>query len=131
MDFINKWKDKIAHYIDVRVQLVKLSLIERTSSVLSYFIFVFICLFISVSVLIFLGIVIGELFSDILDSRPLGYLVTTGIYLLFLLLMVGLRKSIVGAFSSIFIRMLTAADDDDDDDKDKEAAQQAKAGQTT
>lgn len=129
MDFINKWKDKIAHYIDVRVQLVKLSLIERTSSVLSYFIFVFICLFISVSVLIFLGIVIGELFSDILDSRPLGYLVTTGIYLLFLLLMVGLRKSIVGAFSSIFIRMLTAADDDDDDDK--EAAQQANAGQTT
>jgi hypothetical protein len=116
MNFINKWKDKIAHYVDVRVQLVKLSVIERSSNVLSYFIFVFICLFISLSVLIFLGIVLGELFSGLLDSRPLGYLVTTGIYLLLVGLMFAMRKTIINAFSSAFIRILTSMDDDDEDD---------------
>ncbi|WP_276132368.1 hypothetical protein [Polluticoccus soli] len=125
MNFINKWKDKIAHYVDVRIQLVKLNVIERSSNVLSYLIFVFICLFLSLSVLIFLGIVIGELFSGIFDSRPLGYLVTTGIYILLVALMFGLRKSIINTFAGVFIRILTSVDEDDTDEEEQDATKAA------
>jgi hypothetical protein len=69
--------------------------------------------------------VIGELFSGILDSRPLGYLVTTGIYILLVALMFALRKSIISAFSGAFIRILTSVDDEDDDEDEKDAAKAA------
>lgn len=50
MNFISKWKDKIAHYIEVRINLFKLGLIERVSNVLSYLTFVFIGLFLSLPI---------------------------------------------------------------------------------
>lgn len=119
MNFINKWKDKIAHYVDVRVQLVKLDIIERTSGVLSYLIFIFICLFLALTILIFLGIVLGELFSGLIGSRPLGYLVTSGIYVLLMGLMFALRKPILDTFSGAFIRILTHEDEGDEEEHDQ------------
>ena len=107
MDFINKWKDKIAHYVDVRLSLVKLGFIERTSNILSYLIFVFIGLFLSVSILIFLGIGIGEYFADLLDSRAGGFFITAGFYTLLLVLMFLLRNAIINGFSGMFIRIMT------------------------
>lgn len=93
---------------------MKLSLIEKVSNVLSYLIFVFISLFISVSVLIFIGIVLGELFSGLTGSRPVGYLITTGIYILLLVILFLLRKPVVNAFSGIFIRILTDTDEEEE-----------------
>ena len=116
MSFIDKWKDKIAHYIDVRVSLIKLGLIERVSGILSYLIFVFIGLFLTVSILIFIGIGIGEYFGEVLDSRAGGFFITAGFYVLLLGLMFFLRVPVTSAFSSAFIRILT--DDGPDDGKD-------------
>jgi hypothetical protein len=116
MNFIAKWKDKIAHYIDVRLQLMKLSLVEKLSNVLSYLIFVFISLFISVSVLIFVGIVLGELFSGVTGSRTLGYLITTGFYVLLLIVLFLLRRPVINAFAGIFVRILTDTDEEEDEE---------------
>jgi hypothetical protein len=120
MSFINKWKDKIAHYVDVRLSLVKLGFIERTSNILSYLIFVFIGLFLTVSILIFLGIGIGEYFADVLDSRAGGFFITAGFYVLLLVLMFLLRIPITTAFSSAFIRIMT--DEGPEDEEDKKAS---------
>jgi hypothetical protein len=125
MNFINKWKDKIAHYVDVRIQLAKLTVIERASNVLSYLIFVFICLFLAVTILIFLGISLGELFSGMTDSRALGYLMTTGVYLLLVVVLFLARKPIVESFAGVFVRMLTSGDDDDDEEERKNNQNQA------
>ncbi len=118
MSFIDKWKDKIAHYVDVRLDLLKLGFIERTSNILSYLIFVFIGLFLAVSILIFLGIGIGEYFSELLDSRAGGFFITTGFYILLLLILVMARVPVLKMFAGIFIRIMTASDEDDDDEDD-------------
>jgi phosphotransferase system glucose/maltose/N-acetylglucosamine-specific IIC component len=118
LDYISRWKDKVAHYVDVRVQLIKLNLIERVSGVLSYFIFAFICLFLTVCVLIFLGVGLGEFLSDVFDSRAGGYFATAGIYALLLLLLFGFRKTIANSFSSVFIRIMTAVDEDEEEKND-------------
>lgn len=117
MSFVSKWKDKIAHYVDVRLDLIKLGFIERTSSILSYLIFVFIGLFLSVSILIFLGIGIGEYFSALLDSRAGGFFITAGFYILLLIILFLMRNSVITAFAGIFIRILTATDHDEDEKK--------------
>ncbi|RYD58746.1 MAG: hypothetical protein EOP56_03935 [Sphingobacteriales bacterium] len=119
LDFVNKWKHKIAHYIDVRLQLMKLSIIERVSNVLSYFIFAFITLFLGVAILVFLGISIGEALSSLVDSRALGYLMTTGIYVLLFVVLILCRTAITNKFAGVFITMLTHIDDEEKDDKDE------------
>jgi hypothetical protein len=118
MSFITKWKDKIAHYVDVRLSLMKLGFIERTSSILSYLIFVFIGLFLSVSILIFVGIGIGEYFSEVLDSRAGGFFITAGFYVLLLVVMFLLRNPIINAFAGVFIRIMTEVDTDAHADKE-------------
>jgi len=114
MNLIGKWKEKIAHYIEVRVQLMKLSFIERTSNILSYLVFTFISLFLILTVLIFLGIGVGEFFGEMLNSRATGFFITAGLYILMFGLLMLLRQPIIKAFSGLFIRILTENDDDED-----------------
>ncbi len=119
MSFISKWKDKISHYIDVRLNLMKLGLIERASSILSYLIFVFIGLFLTVAVLIFIGIGIGEYFADVFDSRAAGFFMAALLYIVLLVLMYLLRKPITNGFAGVFIRIMTAPDPDEERDTEK------------
>jgi hypothetical protein len=121
MNLFNRWKDKATDYIDVRVGLLKLSFIERTSMLLGNLMVSFIYLFVALAFFIFLGFAMLEAFSSMLDSRIGGAFLTAGVFALMLVILFAVRKSIVHAFSSIFIRILTDSDDDDDDDeKDRE-----------
>lgn len=113
VNFFNKWKDKITQYVDIRIQLFKLEFIEKTSNVLSYIIFSFVMLLITMSVLIFLGIGLGEWLCEMFNTRSGGFFATAGIYIIFLLIIFAFRKKLVRAFSSMFIRILT-------EDKDHE-----------
>jgi hypothetical protein len=116
INFFSKWKDKITQYVDVRIQLFKLEFIEKTSNVLSYIIFSFVMLLITMSILIFLGIGLGEWLCEVLHTRTGGFFATAGIYIIFMLIIFGFRKQLVRAFSSMFIRILT---DDKDHQEDK------------
>lgn len=122
LDFVNKWKDKVAHYIDVRLQLMKLSVVERVSGVLSYFLYVFISLFLAVTVLVFLGIGIGEFLSEVLDSRAGGFFITTGIYIVLLVILLMSRKAIINKLAGAFIAMLTDSSDEADDEAERPSA---------
>jgi len=113
MNFISKWKDKITEYVEVRVQLAKLSFIERTSHILGYLVFTFVILSLLLPILIFLGIGLSEVFTTLLDSRIGGYFVTVGIYILLLVLLVAMRKSIINKFATVFIAKLSEGDEDD------------------
>ena len=119
MNFFSRWKDKATEYIDVRVGLLKLSFIERTSMLLGNLMVSFIYLFIALAFFIFLGFALLETFSSMLDSRVAGAFLTAGFFALMLGLLFALRKSIIHAFTGIFIRILTEGDDDDDDDDDR------------
>ncbi|MBS1782775.1 MAG: hypothetical protein JSS78_06895 [Bacteroidetes bacterium] len=114
MDFISKWKDKIAHYVDVRISLLKLGFIEKTSNILSYLIFVFIGLFLGLSILLFVGIALGEYFAAVFSSRTAGFMTTVGFYAVLLGCLFGLRKTIITAFSGVFIRILTSGNTEEE-----------------
>ena len=115
LNFINKWKDKITHNLDLRIDLLKLDFIERTSGILSYFIFTIICLLLALCILLFLGMGLGEYFSKVTDSNALGYIITAGIYILLFFILALARKPIVRLFLGIFINIMT--DDENLDDE--------------
>lgn len=120
LGFIGKWKDKLADYVDMRVRLVKLDFIERTSQVLSFFTFTIVCFLLVLPILLFMGIGVAEFFADLVGSRGGGYLIITGLYLLALGLLFIYRKRFIRKFTGLFIRVMT---DDDEDDEDEQLAE--------
>ncbi len=118
-NLINKWKDKIVQYLDVHLRLIKLNFIERTSNVLSYILFVMLALFIFFAVLLFVGLGLAELLSDLFQSRTGGFFGAAGFFLIVLLIAIALNERISKWFSVIFIRILTSKGDDDDDEDEK------------
>lgn len=120
MNLFTRWKDKATEYVDVRVGLLKLSFIERTSTLLGNLMVSFIYLFTGLAFFIFLGIAILETFIYMFDSRVGGAFMTAGLFALMFVVLYAMRKSIIKAFTGIFIRVLTERDDDDDDDDIKD-----------
>lgn len=124
MNVFNKWKDKLTHYVDVRLNLIKLGFIERTSTVLGFVILTFIMLFLTLAVLLFIGIGLQEWFAVLLDdNRVAAAFLTALFYLLFIIMMVLLRKPIVNGFAGMFIRVMT---DSGDDEKESETREEIK-----
>jgi uncharacterized protein YqhQ len=115
MSLVQNIKDKVTQFVDVRLNLVKLTVIERSSSVLGYLIYTFILLFLVLAVFLFLGIGLQEWFSELVDSRIGGAFMTMGFYVLLILLAFVLRKKILAGFAGIFISILTAQDPDDEE----------------
>lgn len=120
LGFIGKWKDKLADYVDMRVRLVKLDFIERTSQVLSFFTFTIVCFLLVLPILLFMGIGVAEFFADLVGSRGGGYLIITGLYLSALGILFMYRKRFIKKFTGLFIRVMT--DDEDEDDDEQPAA---------
>jgi len=120
MGLFSDLKEKITKHIQVRIDLLKLDMIEGSSGILSYFMFAFICLFIFFAIILFFGLGLSEVFSDAGMSRGASFLLTMGIYCLLLFIVVLLRKSISRFFSGVFIRIMTEGDvKDDADDKNE------------
>jgi hypothetical protein len=118
MSIFGQIKDKIAQYVDVRVKLVKLTVIGRTASLLSYFMYALLGIFVVFCILLFSGLSVVEGLMALGLSRLVSTVIMLGVYVLVMLLLVALRKSIIRAFSSIVIRILTEGDSHDDDDED-------------
>ena len=115
-NLFNQWKENATRFLDVRTNLVKLTFVERTSNVLSFLIYIFILLFLSVAVLIFLGIALQETFTTWFDgNRVAGAFATFGFYVLLAAVVVLMRKAILNGFAGIFVRILTSDDEDEMD----------------
>jgi Zn-dependent protease with chaperone function len=115
MNLFTRWKDKASEFIDVRVGLFKLSLIERTSTLLGNLMLAFIYLFLALAVLTFLGFGLMETFSELVHSRVGGAFITAGVFALLLVLLFAVRKLIIRSFAGIFVRILTEPNEGDDD----------------
>jgi hypothetical protein len=121
MSIIAQLKEKVTAYAEVYIKLLKVNFIERTSDILSYFIFSVICVFITFCILLFLGMGFSEFLTDAGLSKTAAVFITSGTYLLLLLIIIMLRKQIVNFFAAIFVRIMTEADkkpEDDDDDEE-------------
>jgi hypothetical protein len=111
MNLFDKLKEKITAYVDLRINLLKINVIERSSGILAYVIYVIIIMFFLLAVLLFFGLGMSEAFSSLVNSRPLGYFMAFGVYFILFITIMLCRKSIVGLFRNRFIALMTEQDD--------------------
>ncbi len=112
MGIFSQLKEKVTQYVDVYVKLFKINFIERTANLLSYFIFLLIGLFIVFCILLFTGFGLTEVFIMLGLTKMAGFFVTIVIYLLFLLIIMAMRKKITRFFATGIIRVMTEGDDE-------------------
>lgn len=96
-----------SHYLEDRVNIIKLGIVERMAVVMSFTMFMMLIMFLMIAVVIFIGIGLGLYIGDILDSPTGGYFATAGITMLFLLLFFLMKKTLLKSFAGIFINLLT------------------------
>lgn len=105
--------DKALSYLSAKMDLLKLSLIERVSLILGFFMFTMVSMIMVMAAIVFLGIGLSEYFAVITNSVPLGYLIVSGIYILLLLLIFVFKKRLSKWFAGLFITLLTGDEDED------------------
>ena len=118
MSIFAQVKEKITQYIDVYIKLAKISFIEGTSNILSYFMFAFICLFLIFCVVLFMGFGMVEVFTAIGFTRLSALLMVLGLYFVTLILVLLLRGKITRYFAGGFIKLMTGGSKDDEEDDD-------------
>ncbi len=108
-------KEKVTKHVEVRVKLFQLTVISRTSSLLSFFMFALIVLFMAFCMMLFIGFGITQALVNAGISTVWSYFVTTGIYCILLFILLANRKGVLRFFTSTFVSVLTDESDDDDD----------------
>lgn len=105
---VKEFKDKnlfeqLKEYITTRIELVKIDLIEKSSALISTIISVVIIGFLSVFILIFLSTGLALYLGDLVQSEAAGFFIVAGIYILLVILIILLRKSL---FETRIINMM-------------------------
>jgi hypothetical protein len=113
MSIFSNLKDKVSQYIDVRVKLLKINFIGRTSGVLSYLMFGMIALFIFFCIVLFLGFGLTEMLVALELPKVAAFFITIGFYVVLLLLLFVCRKPITRFFASGIVRAMTEGDDNE------------------
>jgi hypothetical protein len=120
MSFVSEVKEKIVQYIDVYIKLAKISFIEGTGNILSYFMFALICLFLFFCIVLFAGLGLVEVFKAIGFTVLSSFFITMGILVLLLIFILLLRRKITRMFAGGFIKMMADGRKDDYSEDDEE-----------
>lgn len=107
LDFIDKWKAKVVALVETKVKLMQLELIERTSKLLSVFVFIIMFVLLAFGVFMLVGLGVAEQFSAWFNSYIGGYMAAGGVFLIVAIIIYLFRKSILRKLSNIFINALT------------------------
>lgn len=86
-DIIGKTYDQLTEYIQLRLQLLKIETAENTAKVAAFLISTLILVVIGFFCLLFMSIVAGFYFSELLGSTFYGFGIIGGIYLLLFLIL--------------------------------------------
>jgi hypothetical protein len=92
---INKVKDDIRDYIEVRFDLLRLQIAENLSRILSKTATIVIMGYLLFFILLFLSLAAGYYCATLLGSNELGFLCVAGFYTLILILFIVLKKKII------------------------------------
>jgi hypothetical protein len=95
LEEISKIKHEIQEYLQVQLDLIKLHTAENISRILSNTATIAVVGYLSFFILLFLSFAAGYFFGSKLHSNELGFLCVAGIYLLFLVIFLIFRRSII------------------------------------
>ena len=107
-------KELVRKYAANYLKLARITVLEKTASLLSFILFALIGIFLFFCILMFAGFGLAELFVEMGWGRMESVFAVTGIYLLLLVLLVLLRKPVTRMFAGSVVRALT----DDESEKD-------------
>lgn len=109
-------KDKATQFVQIKLEEIKITTIEKVVKAMSYVAFLVVVCLIACLIFFFVGFLIAEVFSEWYQSRIYGYLTTAGVYTLILIIIVLCNKFIMRFFANKFVMLLSADKDDDEDD---------------
>lgn len=99
-------KEQVTEYIDLRTAYLRLSAIENMAKVVAWFSSAFILTILVMLFLLSLVIACSFFFGQWLHSYGLGFLISAGLYLIFLILfLLGLRKKSEKAIMNKIIKL--------------------------
>lgn len=123
-NIISSITGKITQYFQLRYELVRLELIERLVSIMGYFAFLIIAIFLAFFFGFFMLMGMAEWLNDLFNSRILGHLTTAGFILIFGAILVMSSKKVIAFFIARLLSGITKpigkekkenADDEDDE----------------
>jgi uncharacterized protein YacL len=102
---------------------MQLNVIERTSQLMSYLVFVLVFVFICFGILLFLGFSFAELLSSMLDNKILGNFAAAILFLLLGVLLYTQRQKILSKMSNKFISILTDNSEGEESEESEKKSQ--------
>ena len=122
-------KEDISTYARLKLRLLKLMAIERIAIVLAVLSHSLILLVLSCFTVRCLFVALGCYLGELLDSPALGFLIVGGIYLLFTLIVWGMKDGIRIRLMNTVIEALQANDDEDDKDQSQNSSRPGYPGE--
>ncbi len=109
--------DKITQFIELKVEQLKLRMIEKISGLLANVISLSIALFATFFFIFFLSFALAYLLNAFLSSTYLGFFIVCGFYLLVILILLFLlrKKIIQGWFESLIHKISETQNEDEED----------------
>ena len=123
-DFFVESKQKVKDYVQDRILLLKLEMVEKTSKLLSVMFIGLLITILSLFILLFLSFMAGYYFAAVTDSLYLGFGIVCGFYVLLLLFMIFAGKKILHTVitNTVIETIFDQTADNDDDTDNKETA---------
>lgn len=90
---IDELIDTLTEYIKIKLELIKLNMVEELSEIIAHVIALFLILTVFMFFLAFGSITLGTFLNHLWESSYLGYATVTGVYLVILLFFVYLLRS--------------------------------------
>lgn len=121
-DFFAESKQKVEDYVQDRILLLKLEMVEKTSRLVSVMFIGLLITVLSFFILLFLSFMAGYYFADITDSLYLGFGIVCGFYVLVLIFIIMAGKKLLQKYitNTIIETIFDQTADDDDDDTDNQ-----------
>lgn len=92
IDFFQELKVMITDYVSARIKLLKFEIYEKAAKISASLFSAFVIVMLAFLVLLFLSISLGFYFGTLFNSNGAGFLLVTGIYLLFLVPLLLIKK---------------------------------------
>lgn len=109
---ISSIKEKIAQYIQLRFELIRLEVIERLVNVMGYFAFMIIAIFLVFLIIFFVFLALAASLNHLFNSEVLGYFCTAIIILLCSVFVFLSSKKIIRFFAGKMAWLLTRQKED-------------------
>lgn len=121
-DYFVESKEKIKEYIQDRLLLIKLDMVEKTSKLVSVMFIGLLITILSFFIILFLSFMAGYYFASLTNSLYLGFGIVCGFYVLLLIFIIVAGKKMLHTYitNTVIETIFDQTADNDDDNDNRE-----------